>query len=142
MYDRFYPHEKREKISVCFGILLFLVFVSSGVVAELSLGKDNYTSLYRSMIILWDYLAYFFPHSLYSVLLGISTSQLIAYLIVAIISYFSFLYIGRYITRHLDRGGGIRVVLGKVIFGYVIVSLASYAISGYLFFRFFFMQPS
>jgi hypothetical protein len=114
-------------------MLVFAVFVLSKLVSMVALGRIR--TVYYVAMRLFDVMLLFFPNSLFLLLGAILRSDLVAFVLLGVCTYLLSLLMGRLLAAKptLSRIG---IIAGL----YVALSIISYAGSGYLFFKFFFMK--
>lgn len=122
-----------ERMTLIFGMLVFAVFVLSKLVSMVALGRIR--TVYYVAMRLFDVMLLFFPNSLFLLLGAILRSDLVAFVLLGVCTYLLSLLMGRLLAAKptLSRIG---IIAGL----YVALSIISYAGSGYLFFKFFFMK--
>ena len=129
------PKSPFEWRAVLVGGSLFFFWVVSEVVAHFTLG--SHPEIYRASERLISLFLFFFPNSLYMLLLPLIGNTFIVHAIVGCTSFLVFTLIGKYLSANYTRTKVIR--LGIL---YLVVCFGSFTLFLYLFLRFFFLQPS
>jgi hypothetical protein len=126
-----YPKSVLEKWILAGGLFLFAAFALSGYLSDqfLDMG-ERYYALSDIFGGTWELLLYLFPNSLFLVLYAVLRSKIGAYLVIGVLGYFSFLWIGRFLSNRPT----IRSALLSVL-GYLAVSGVTFVVSVYAFFR-------
>jgi len=119
-----------------FSAVSYLTLCLSLVAADALLGSQEFRELRHLIVRLADWLLLLFPNSFFSLLYGVTSSFVASLGIVAVIHALFFYVLANWLVKHRSR----KIVVSMCAV-YIALSGASYVLSNYLFFKFYFMQP-